>query len=57
LLVFGLILSVALMAVAAEWVARLIARYRWLGYAGLAVVAYVAIDMIVKGSFEVLGAF
>jgi YjbE family integral membrane protein len=54
LLVFGLILSVALMAVAAEWVARLIARYRWLGYAGLAVVAYVAIDMIVKGSREVI---
>jgi YjbE family integral membrane protein len=56
LLVFGLILSVALMAVAAEWVARLIARYRWLAYVGLAVVAYVAVEMIVKGSREILQA-
>lgn len=56
LLVAGLALSVALMAVAAEWVARLITRRRWLGYVGLAVVAYVAIDMIIRGSREVMHA-
>jgi YjbE family integral membrane protein len=52
-LVAGLTFSVVLMAIASEGVARLIARYRWLAYAGLAVVIYVAIDMIVRGSREV----
>lgn len=57
LLIFGLILSVALMALAADWVARLIVKYRWLGYLGLAVVAYVAVDMIIRGTSEVVHAF
>jgi len=56
ILVAGLVLSVALMAVAANWVARLIVKYRWLGYVGLAVVAYVAIDMVVRGAREVAHA-
>ena len=56
ILVAGLVLSVALMAVAADWVARLIVRHRWLGYAGLAVVAYVAIDMVFRGTREVFHA-
>ncbi len=53
-LVAGLVLSVALMAVAAEWIARLIARYRWLGYVGLLVVATVAGDMIFRGTKEII---
>ncbi len=53
-LVAGLVLSVALMAVAAEWVARLIGRHRWLGYIGLLVVASVAGDMIFRGTKEIL---
>src|ERR1700761_2266060 len=56
ILVAGLVLSVALMAVAADLVARLIVKHRWLGYAGLAVVAYVAIDMVVRGTREVAHA-
>ena len=56
LLVIGLALSVALMAIAAEWIARLITRYRSFGYVGLAVVVYVAIDMIVRGTKEVAQA-
>ena len=56
LLVGGLLLSVVLMAVAAEWVARLIARHRWIGYVGLAVVAYVAGDMVFRGTREVVQA-
>ncbi len=56
LLVAGLALSVALMAIAAEYVARLITRYRWLAYAGLAVVVYVALDMMVRGTREVIHA-
>jgi YjbE family integral membrane protein len=54
ILVIGLVLSVALMAMAAEWVARFIERQRWLGYAGLLVVVYVAADMILRGTKEVV---
>jgi YjbE family integral membrane protein len=53
-LVAGLVLSVALMAVAAEWIARFIVRQRWLGYVGLLVVVYVASDMILRGTKEVM---
>ena len=48
-LFFGLALSVTLMAVAANAIARLIARFRWLAYIGLAVVLYVAGSMIHQG--------
>lgn len=56
ILVAGLVLSVALMAAAADLVARLIVKHRWLGFAGLAVVAYVAIDMVIRGAREVVQA-
>ncbi|MDB5393559.1 MAG: integral rane protein YjbE family [Rhodospirillales bacterium] len=56
IMVAGLILSVALMAIAADWVARLIVKHRWLGYVGLAVVAYVAGDMVIRGTREVVEA-
>lgn len=56
MLVFGLILSIALMACAANLVANLLERFRWLAYTGLAVVAYVALDMIWRGGHEVYGA-
>src|SRR5690606_23547410 len=45
-LVFGLVLSVALMAFAAVLVARLLQRYYWIGYVGLALIFYVALRMI-----------
>ena len=56
MLVFGLILSIALMAFAANLIANLLERYHWLAYAGLSVVAYVALDMIWRGGLEVYGA-
>ncbi len=56
MLVFGLILSIALMAFAANLVANLLERYRWLAYVGLAVVAYVALDMVWRGAHEVYAA-
>jgi YjbE family integral membrane protein len=56
MLVFGLVLSIALMACAANLVANLLEKYHWLAYAGLAVVAYVALDMIWRGGHEVYGA-
>ncbi len=56
MLVFGLILSIALMAFAANLVANQLERYRWLAYVGLAVVAYVALDMVWRGAHEVYAA-
>jgi len=53
-LIFGLALSVALMAVAAGFIARLLKRYHWIAYIGLAVILYVAADMIWDGSMDVI---
>jgi YjbE family integral membrane protein len=54
-LLFGLVLSIALMAVAANYIARVLERHSWLAYAGLLIVLYVALDMIWRGASEVLG--
>ena len=51
-LVFGLILSVALMGLAASLIAKLLHRYRWIAYIGLAIIFYVAVDMIYRGAHE-----
>jgi len=48
-LVFGLVVSIALMGVAATWIARLLHRYRWIGYVGLLIVLYVALHMMWQG--------
>jgi YjbE family integral membrane protein len=48
-LVFGLILSVILMGVAANFIARYIERYRWIAYVGLVVIVWVAGKMIWDG--------
>ncbi len=45
-LIIGLVVSIALMGVAANFVARLLNRFRWIAYVGLAVIVYVAITMI-----------
>ncbi|MCR5880801.1 TerC family protein [Phenylobacterium sp. J367] len=49
ILVFGLLLSIALMGVAATWIAKLLHRYRWIGYVGLIIVLYVALHMMWEG--------
>ena len=48
-LVAGLLLSITLMGVAASWIARLLHRFRWIGYLGLAIVLYVALQMMWAG--------
>jgi YjbE family integral membrane protein len=48
-LFFGLALSVTLMAVAANMIARIIERYHWIAYVGLVVILYVAGSMIYDG--------
>jgi len=53
ILVFGLILSVILMGVAANLIARYIGRYRWIAYVGLAVIVWVAFRMIWEGWHDV----
>ncbi|HET7083729.1 MAG TPA: TerC family protein [Rhizomicrobium sp.] len=53
-LVIGLLLSVALMGAAANVIARLLDRYRWISYVGLAIVLYVAISMIWHGGHDVM---
>jgi YjbE family integral membrane protein len=49
ILVFGLLLSIALMGIAATWIARLLHKYRWIGYVGLVIVLYVALHMMWEG--------
>lgn len=49
ILVFGLVLAVALMGLAANVIAKYIERYRWLAYLGLAVILFVAGRMIYEG--------
>jgi YjbE family integral membrane protein len=53
LLIFGLVLSVALMGVAATFIARILHRYHWLNYVGLAIITLVAVSMIYEGAYEV----
>ncbi|MEX1107928.1 MAG: TerC family protein [Dongiaceae bacterium] len=53
-LIFGLALSIAFMAVAATLIARLLKKHHWLAYVGLAVIFYVACAMIWDGSIDVI---
>ncbi|KRB80788.1 hypothetical protein ASE00_17350 [Sphingomonas sp. Root710] len=54
ILVIGLLLSVALMGIAANLIARYIERYRWIAYVGLAVILYVALKMIWEGGHQLV---
>ncbi|OLP58628.1 hypothetical protein BJF93_17465 [Xaviernesmea oryzae] len=53
-LVIGLVISIALMGLAANLVASLLHRHRWIAYVGLAVILYVAVTMCYHGAVEVL---
>jgi YjbE family integral membrane protein len=52
-LVFGLLLSIAMMGAAASFIAKLLQKHRWIAYVGLVVILYVAGDMIYRGFLEV----
>ena len=45
ILVFGLGLSIALMGLAASFIARLLQKHRWIAYIGRLIILYVAFDM------------
>lgn len=53
-MIFGLGLSVAMMGVAASFIARLLQNHRWIAYVGLAVIVYVAVEMIFRGTLDVM---
>ena len=53
-LIFGLVLSVAFMGLAAGVIARLLSRFHWIAYVGLAIIFYVAIRMIYDGTLELI---
>ena len=56
MLIFGLVLSIALMALTANFIAKLLEKHSWLGYLGLVIIAYVAVQMLWQGSAEVYQA-
>jgi YjbE family integral membrane protein len=53
ILVFGLALSIALMGLAANFIAGLLTKHRWIAYVGLVIILYVAGEMIYRGALEV----
>jgi YjbE family integral membrane protein len=53
ILIFGLGLSIALMGLAANFIASLLEKHRWIAYVGLLIILYVAFDMCYRGALEV----
>jgi YjbE family integral membrane protein len=59
ILAFGLLLSVTFMGIGANLLGRLLQKHRWMAYVGLAIILYVACEMIYRGAHElkpVIGA-
>ena len=54
LLIIGLAISIIFMMFFATVIAQLLQKHRWIGYVGLAVIAWVAFDLLYKGSFDIL---
>jgi YjbE family integral membrane protein len=54
-LIFGLVLSIALMGLAATFIARLLQKHRWIAYVGLLIILYVALSMVWDGAQDYLG--
>lgn len=52
-LIIGLALSIAMMGLAASWIANLLNKHRWIAYLGLAIILYVALKMMWEGWHEV----
>ena len=54
-LIFGLGLSVVLMGVASNYIAKLLHNHRWIAWVGFAVILYVALKMVYAGADELMG--
>jgi YjbE family integral membrane protein len=55
-MIFGLGLSIAMMGVTASFIARLLQNHRWIAYVGLAVILYVAVEMMFRGTLDIMKA-
>lgn len=54
IMVFGLVLAVLLMGVAATYIAKLLKRFPWIGWVGLIVIIYVSLSMIWEGGHQLV---
>ncbi|MDP3898213.1 MAG: TerC family protein [Mesorhizobium sp.] len=52
-LIIGLAMSIALMGLAATFIARLLHKHRWIAYIGLVIIFYVALKMMYDGAVDV----
>jgi len=52
-LIIGLVVSIALMGIAATYIAKLLQRYPALSYVGVVLIVYVGLEMIWEGSGDV----
>jgi predicted tellurium resistance membrane protein TerC len=52
ILVIGLAIAIILMAVAANYIAKLLATYPWISWVGLAIIVYVALQMCWTGTHD-----
>ena len=52
-LIIGLALSIAMMGLAASYIANLLNKHRWIAYVGLLIILYVALKMMWEGWHEV----
>jgi YjbE family integral membrane protein len=53
ILIFGLGLSIALMGLAATFIAKLLQNHRWIAYVGFVIILYVALEMCYRGIIEI----
>jgi YjbE family integral membrane protein len=52
-LVVGLTIAIIFMALLSAYIAGLLARYPWISWIGLAIILYVAVDMIWSGTHQI----
>jgi YjbE family integral membrane protein len=52
-LAVGLTVAVAFMALLSAYIAKLLARYHWITWIGLAIVLYVAVEMVWTGTHQI----
>lgn len=52
-LIIGLALSIAMMGLAATFIARLLNKFPWIAYVGLAIIVYVSLNMMYHGWIEI----
>ncbi|HIJ83339.1 MAG: hypothetical protein HW380_252 [Magnetococcales bacterium] len=56
ILVAGLVIAIIMMAFAANYIAKLIQKRPWIAWIGLAIIAYVAVDMVWRGYLQIIAS-